>query len=63
VISEYYKEVTSLGHLIQSGDCPLAFNYMHESLFYKTRVSFDDGRPIKEADVHNKGLKEIPWKK
>jgi hypothetical protein len=24
-ISEYYKEVTPLRHLIQSGNCPLAF--------------------------------------
>jgi hypothetical protein len=26
LFSEYYKEVTPLGHLIQSGNCPLAFN-------------------------------------
>jgi hypothetical protein len=44
LISEYYKEVTSLGHLIQSGNCPLAFSYTYESLFYETRVSFDERR-------------------
>jgi hypothetical protein len=30
-ISEYYKEVTPLGHLIQSGNCPPAFSYTYKS--------------------------------
>jgi hypothetical protein len=50
LISEYYKEVAPLGHLIQSGNCPLAYNYTYESLFYKARLSFDEGRQIKEAE-------------
>jgi hypothetical protein len=28
-ISEYYKEVIPLTHIIQSGNCPLTFNYTH----------------------------------
>jgi hypothetical protein len=47
--SEYYKEVTPLGHLIQSGECLLAYNYTYESLFYEARVPFGEGRKIKEA--------------
>jgi hypothetical protein len=27
LIGEFYKEATPLGHLIQSENCPLAFNY------------------------------------
>jgi hypothetical protein len=46
--SEYYKEATTLGHLTQSGNCPLAFNYTYESLFYEARVSFDEGRQRKQ---------------
>jgi hypothetical protein len=41
LISKYYREVTPLSHLIQSGNCPLAFNYTYESLFYEARVSVD----------------------
>jgi hypothetical protein len=37
LISEYYREVTPLGHLIQSGNCPLAFNYTYESLFSESK--------------------------
>jgi hypothetical protein len=40
LISKYYKEVTPFGHLIQSGDCPLPFDYTYKSLFYEARVSF-----------------------
>jgi hypothetical protein len=29
LISEYYKEVTPLGHLIQSGSCTPAFDYTY----------------------------------
>jgi hypothetical protein len=43
LISEYYKEVTPLVHLIQSGNCPPAFDYTYESLFYEARVSFNEG--------------------
>jgi hypothetical protein len=50
LISGYYKEVTPLGHLIQSGNCPPAFDYIYESSFYDARVSFDEGRQIKEAE-------------
>jgi hypothetical protein len=49
VISAYYIEVTTLGHLIQSGNYPLAFNYTYESLFYEARVSFDEGRRMKQT--------------
>jgi hypothetical protein len=55
--SEYYKEVTPLGHLIQSGNCPPAFNYTYESLFYKARASFDEGRRLKKAEDHNDEFK------
>jgi hypothetical protein len=43
LISKYYKEVTPLGHLIQSGNCPTAFDYTYESLFYEAGVFFDEG--------------------
>jgi hypothetical protein len=33
LLSKYYREVTPLRHLIQSGNCPLAFNYMYRTLF------------------------------
>jgi hypothetical protein len=33
LISKYYKVVTPLSHLIQSGNYHLAFNYTYESLF------------------------------
>jgi hypothetical protein len=46
LISEYYKEVTPLSHLNQSGNCSLAFNYTYKSLFYKARISCDEGRQI-----------------
>jgi hypothetical protein len=58
LISEYYKEITPLCHLIQSGDSPPAFNYTYESIFYESRVSFNKGRQIKEAD-HNQEFKKI----
>jgi hypothetical protein len=51
--------ISTLGHLIQSGKCPLAFNYTYESLFYKARVSFDEGRQINEAKDHNEEFKKI----
>jgi hypothetical protein len=53
------KEVTPLGHLIQSANCPPAFNYIYESLFYEVRVSFDEGRQIKEPREHNEEFKKI----
>jgi hypothetical protein len=57
LISAYYKEITPLGHLIQSGNCPLAFNYTYESLFFEARASFDARRQIMEAEDHNEELK------
>jgi hypothetical protein len=63
LISEYYKKVTPLGPLIQSRNCPLAFNYTYESLFYRARVSFNEGRQIKEAQNHNEELKKKYTKK
>jgi hypothetical protein len=54
LVSKYYKEVTHLGHLIQSGNCRLAFNYTYESLFHEARLSFNEGRQIKEAKDDNK---------
>jgi hypothetical protein len=59
LISEYYKELTSLGHLIQSGNCPPAFNYKHESLFYEARLSSYEGRQVKEAKDHKEEFKKI----
>jgi hypothetical protein len=59
LISEYYKEVTPLGHLMKSGNCPLAFNYTYKSLFHEVRISFDEGRQIKGAEDHNKEFKKI----
>jgi hypothetical protein len=53
LISEYYKEVSPLCRLIQLGTCPLVFNYTYESMFYDARVSFDEGRQIKEAEDYN----------
>jgi hypothetical protein len=58
LISKYYKDVIPLGHLIQSGNCPLAFSYTYKSLFYKARVSFNEGRQIREAEAHNEELKK-----
>jgi hypothetical protein len=52
LIGEYYKEITPLCCLIQSGNCPPAFNYTYESLFNKVRIFFDEGRQIKEAEDH-----------
>jgi hypothetical protein len=63
LISEYYKDVTPLSHVIQSGNCPLAFNYAYESLFSEARVSFDEGRQIKETEDHNKEFKKIFYEK
>ncbi|PNF30200.1 hypothetical protein B7P43_G08428 [Cryptotermes secundus] len=59
VISKCYKEVSPLGHLIQSGNCPKAYDYTYESLFYEARVSFDEGRQIKETEDHNKEFYKI----
>jgi hypothetical protein len=59
LISEHYKEVTPLRHLIQSGNCALAFNYTYKSLFYEVRVSFDERRLIREAKVHNEQFKKL----
>ena len=59
VTSEYYKEVSPLGHLIQSGNCSQAYDYTYESLFYEARVSFDEGRQIKQAEDHNKEFYKI----
>jgi hypothetical protein len=61
-ISDYYKEVTTLCHLIQSGNFPLAFNYTYESLFYEARASVNEGRQINEAENHNEELKKIQVK-
>jgi hypothetical protein len=49
LISECYKEVIPLSHLIQSA----AFSYTYESPFYEARV-FDEGRQIKEAEDQKK---------
>jgi hypothetical protein len=43
----------------QSKNCPPAFNYTYKNLFYKARVSFDEGRQIKEAEDHNEEFKKI----
>jgi hypothetical protein len=51
LISEYYKQVTPLGHLIQSENCALAFNYTYKSLFYEARLSFDE----RETNKGSKG--------
>jgi hypothetical protein len=59
LISEYYKEVSPHCHSIQSGNSHLAINYTYESIFYVARVSFDEGRQIKEAEDHNEELKKI----
>jgi hypothetical protein len=32
LISEYYKEVIPLSHLIQAENCPPAYNYIYETL-------------------------------
>jgi hypothetical protein len=48
LLSEYYKEVSSLGHLIQSENFPHAFNYAYESICYKARLSFHEGRPVRK---------------
>jgi hypothetical protein len=58
-ISEYYKELTPLSHLIQSWICPLAFNHTYESLFYESRVSFDEGKHVTGAEDHNEELKKV----
>jgi hypothetical protein len=64
LISEYYKEVTPLSHLIQSGNCALAFNYTYQSLFYEARVSFDEKRQIKGSRGSQQGIqKNVPRKK
>jgi hypothetical protein len=57
LISEYYKEVAPLGHLIQSRNFSSAFNYTYESLFYEAWVSFEKGRQTKKAEDHNEELK------
>jgi hypothetical protein len=44
---EYYKEVNPLGHLIQSVNCPLVFNYTYESLSYEAKVYFNERRQTK----------------
>jgi hypothetical protein len=62
LIGEYYKEATPLCHLIQSGNCPPTFNYTYESLFFETRVSFDEGRQIEEAEDHNEEFKKFARK-
>jgi hypothetical protein len=59
LISEYYKKVTTLGHLIQTGNRPPALNYTYESLLYEARVVFYEGRQIKETKDHNEELKTI----
>jgi hypothetical protein len=53
----------STAHLIQSENCPLAFNYIYESLFYDARVSFDEGKEIKIAEDHNEEFRNISLKK
>jgi hypothetical protein len=63
LISEYYKEETPLCHLIQSGKCPLAFNYTYECLFYEARVYFNEGRQIKGAEYHKEELKKMRTRK
>jgi hypothetical protein len=42
LISEHYKEITPLCHLVQWGNCPPPFNYTYESVFYEARISFDE---------------------
>jgi hypothetical protein len=62
LISEYYQEVTPLGHLIQSGNCPPVFNYTYESLFHEASVYFDDGRQIKKQSVTTSNSKRFSKK-
>jgi hypothetical protein len=62
LIREYYTEATPLGRLIQSGDCPLAFNCTYESLLYDAMVSFDVGRQITEVEDHKEEFKKNPQK-
>jgi hypothetical protein len=63
LIIEYYKEVNSLVHLVQSGNCPLAFSYTNESLFYEARISIDERRQIREAEDHNEEFTKSSMKK
>jgi hypothetical protein len=35
-----------------------SFNYTNEGLFYEARISFDEGKQIKEAEDHNKEFKK-----
>jgi hypothetical protein len=62
-ISEYYKEITPLDHLVQSGNCLLGFNYTYESIFYETRPSFVEERQAKDSEDHNEELKKIVHEK
>jgi hypothetical protein len=40
-------------------ELPWSFNYTYESMFYEARVSFEEGRQIKEAENHNVEFKKI----
>jgi hypothetical protein len=33
--------------------------YVAESIFYEARVSFDEGRQMKEAEDHNEEFKKV----
>jgi hypothetical protein len=64
-ISQSFQQLAINGSIIKlckiyltSGNCPLAFNYKYESLFYETRVSFDEGGQIKEEEGHKKEFKK-----
>jgi hypothetical protein len=48
-ISENYREVTPLSHLIKSRNCPLCIDCTYENLFYQARASFTKERLIKVA--------------
>jgi hypothetical protein len=50
--------ITPLSHLVQSGNCALAFNYTYKSLYYEARVSFDERRQINEMKDHNEEFKK-----
>jgi hypothetical protein len=57
------RAAAPLGHYIQSRNCPIAFIYKYESLFYKATFSFGEGIKIRETEDHNKELKKMSTKK
>jgi hypothetical protein len=58
LISEYYKEVTPLGRLIQPENCLPPFNYTYESLFYKAKNIFRLGKTNKGSKGSQRGIQK-----